>query len=80
MDGEIGIEWIKHFDKHTATKATGVDWPRSGSRTFQTWSKPDFEPGVRESGLAEYLNPNLLASSGSSSGRTQTPTHYYRNQ
>jgi len=22
-DGEIGVEWIKHFDKHTAAKAIG---------------------------------------------------------
>ncbi|EJF61425.1 CENP-B protein, partial [Dichomitus squalens LYAD-421 SS1] len=23
VDGEIGIEWIKHFDKHTKEKAAG---------------------------------------------------------
>ena len=49
-----------------------VDWPRSGSWIFWTQFKPDFEPGVQESGSAEYLNPNLLAGSGSSSGQTWT--------
>ena len=33
-----------------------------------------FGTGVQGSGSAEYLNPNLLAGSGSSRGRTQTPT------
>ena len=47
-----------------------LDWPWSGSWTFWTWSEPDFEPGVRGSGLAEYLNLNLLAGSGSSKGWT----------
>ena len=51
-----------------------TDWPWSSSQTFQTWLEPDFEPGVQESGSAEYLNLNLLAGSGSSSGWTQTPT------
>ena len=45
-----------------------VDWPRSGSQTFRTRSEPDSEPGVQGSGSAEYLNPNLLAGSGSSRG------------
>ena len=31
-----------------------------------------FGTGVQGSGSAEYLNPNLLAGSGSSKGRTQT--------
>ena len=49
-----------------------IDWPWSSSQTFQTWLEPDFEPGVQESGSAEYLNLNLLAGSGSSSSWTQT--------
>ena len=40
------------------------DWPWSSSQTFQTQSKPDFEPGVWESGSAEYLNLNPLVGSG----------------
>ena len=49
-----------------------LDWLWSSSQTFQTWSKPDFEPGVQESGSAEYPNLNLLAGSGSCRGWTQT--------
>ena len=49
-----------------------LDWLQSSFQTFQTWSKPDFEPGVQESGSAEYLNPNLLAGSSSSGGQTWT--------
>ena len=49
-----------------------VDWPRSSSWTFWTQFELDFEPGVQESDSAEYLNPNLLAGSGSSSGQTWT--------
>ena len=49
-----------------------LDWLWSGSRTFRTQFEPDFEPGVQESGLAEYPNPNLLAGLGSSSNQTQT--------
>ena len=57
-----------------------VDWPQSGSQTFQTWSEPDSEPGVWGSGSAEYLNPNLLAGSGSSRGRTKTPNNIQKNK
>ena len=52
----------------TSMHSAKLDWLWSGSQTFQTQSKPDFEPGVRESGSAEYLNLNLLAGSGSSKG------------
>ena len=49
-----------------------LDWPQSSSQTFRTQFKPDFEPEVWGSGLAEYMNLNLLVGSGLSTGRTRT--------
>ena len=49
--------------------------PRLAAVRFPNLPNPvqtRFGTGVQGSGSAEYLNPNLLAGSGSSKGRTQT--------